>query len=95
MVRFRLTPAERRARVSEGRWGWVSPKRLSRREFIGLRDRMYQEKKRMEMARTKGAATAKVPGMPVRKRRGIIRWLIFLLIIAAIVYFYLKKIGRI
>lgn len=96
MVRFRLTPAERRARFSEGRWGWANPKRMTRKEFIGLRDRMYREKKKMkEAAKARHTAMPAAGALPMKKKRGLMRWLILLIIIGAAVYFYLKKIGRI
>lgn len=91
-MRFRLTPAERRARFSEGRWGWANPKRMTRKEFIGLRDRMYQEKmkRRQQKSPNKGAA----PGMP-KKRGGKLKWLILLIIIGAAAYYYLKYVKKI
>lgn len=90
-MRFRLTPAERRARVSEGRWGWASPKRMTRKEFIGLRDRMYKEKMSRKTEKTKAAPRATHP----KKRGGIMKWILLLIIIGIGVYYYLRKTGRI
>ena len=95
-MRFRLTPAERRARFSEGRWGWANPKRMTRKEFIGLRDRMYLEKKKMSDAgKARSKAGAAAGASPMKKKRGLMRWLILLIIIGAAAYLYLRKIGRI
>lgn len=101
-MRFRLTPAERRARVSEGRWGWANPNRMSRREFIGLRDRMYKEKSKKKEEAERGkreeraaAAHKGAHGIGVRKRGGKLKWLILLIILGATAYYYLRYVKKI
>ncbi|PIN86612.1 hypothetical protein COV19_03785 [Candidatus Woesearchaeota archaeon CG10_big_fil_rev_8_21_14_0_10_44_13] len=102
-MRFRLTPEERRARVSEGRWGWANPNRMTRREFIGLRKRMYEDKKRKEeeaksrrKAQKSAQINAKDTGMAIKGRRGgKLKWLILLVLLAIAIYIYLRKTGRI
>ncbi|MCX6707140.1 MAG: hypothetical protein NT001_03285 [Candidatus Woesearchaeota archaeon] len=97
---LRFTREERKRRRREAAYGWGSTKNMTTHEFIAHRERMaMDEKKRKqeaaERARAGGAAgkTPAAAGTGARKG-GFLKLLLFLAVIAGIVYLYLKYIKK-
>ena len=110
MSRFRFTREERLLKGREAATGWGSTRKMTALEFAAMRERRAFEKrkieqemlrKREEEARKSMAASKQleakriggIAGMP--RKRSKFKILLFLIIIAALVYLYLKYVMRI
>lgn len=96
MSKFRFTKEERVKRGREAASGWGSTRNLTTHEFIAHRERMaMEERKRKQEAAERARmrpAKEKMPSGTGVRRGGFLKLILFIGLIAAIIYLYLTYI---
>ena len=95
---LRFTREERARRRKEAAFGWGSTKNMTTHEFIAHRERMAMDEKKREQDEAKRrqdtTLKGKNPAVPGVRRGGFLKLLLFLAVIAGIIYLYLKYIKK-